>query len=305
MPELIRNGRVYVAQPPLFRVKWKSREIYYINEKDMKRDLLNLGLEGVALKVAGTKEPISHKPLRELMDLLVAIEEQAVAIQRWGMTLEEYLALEKGEKLPEFKVMIGVDEKFCYNEEELNEFLKAEQERQGKEVMIADVEKANGKGKETPGEAPAEEPEEERGLEVLEMHAARELERVGKKLKTRGFSLADCVPVKEGKKAKAPKYVLVADDREMPAETLMEALRLVRQAGQKGMDIQRYKGLGEMNAEQLWETTMDPAKRTLLRIKLDDAAEADRMFTILMGENVEPRREFIEKHALEVRFLDI
>ena len=303
MPDLIREGRVYVAQPPLFRVKWKGREIYYVNEKDMKRDLLNLGLEGVKLKVAGAKEPIANKPLRELMDLLVAIEEQTAAIQRWGMTLEEYLALEKGEKLPEFKVLMGTEEKFYYSEEELNAFLAEETERQGKELAIADVEKANGKGK----EGAAAEPEEERGLEaeVLELHGARELERVGKKLKTRGFSLSDCVTPQTEKKPKESRFVLEADERELGGESLMEALRLVRQMGQKGMDIQRYKGLGEMNAEQLWETTMDPAKRTLLRVKLDDTAEADRMFTILMGENVEPRRQFIEKHALEVRFLDI
>ena len=79
----------------------------------------------------------------------------------------------------------------------------------------------------------------------------------------------------------------------------------MRKAGQKGVDVQRYKGLGEMNADQLAATTMDPGERTLLRVTLDDGAEADRLFSLLMGESVEPRREFIEKHALDVKDLDI
>ena len=82
-------------------------------------------------------------------------------------------------------------------------------------------------------------------------------------------------------------------------------LEAVRKAGQKGVDVQRYKGLGEMNDDQLFDTTMDPEHRTLLRVTLNDAAEADRLFSLLMGESVEPRREFIEKHALEVTELDV
>jgi len=87
--------------------------------------------------------------------------------------------------------------------------------------------------------------------------------------------------------------------------TLPDVLEAIRKAGQKGVDVQRYKGLGEMNYDQLWDTTMDPARRTLLRVKLNDEAEADRLFSLLMGESVEPRREFIERHALEVTELDV
>ena len=87
--------------------------------------------------------------------------------------------------------------------------------------------------------------------------------------------------------------------------SLKELLQTIMECGKHGMTIQRYKGLGEMNPDQLWETTMDPDNRTILKVTLEDAVAADEMFTILMGEEVAPRREFIERHAKEVRFLDV
>ena len=103
------------------------------------------------------------------------------------------------------------------------------------------------------------------------------------------------------------KYTVKAGDNqpENPANSLEELFKLVRQNGQTGLRIQRYKGLGEMNAEQLWETTMDPATRTMIKVRMEDAVEADQIFNLLMGDVVEPRREYIEKHAAGVKDLDI
>ena len=103
------------------------------------------------------------------------------------------------------------------------------------------------------------------------------------------------------------KYTVKAGDNqpENPANSLEELFKLVRQNGQAGLRIQRYKGLGEMNAEQLWETTMDPATRTMIKVRMEDAVEADQIFNLLMGDVVEPRREYIEKHAAGVKDLDI
>ena len=100
-------------------------------------------------------------------------------------------------------------------------------------------------------------------------------------------------------------FEILEDGKAIPVHTLREVIDTIRTNGRKGVEVQRYKGLGEMNADQLWETTMDPAKRTLMKVTLPDAIAADRMFSMLMGEEVEPRRRFIEQHAWSVKKLDI
>jgi len=133
------------------------------------------------------------------------------------------------------------------------------------------------------------------------MHAvAKTLAR----LQEHGFEAKDLAPETDGDPAD-PMLRLEIDGDARPLASLTEVLPGVLEAGRKGLDIQRYKGLGEMTAKQLWETTMDPERRTLLRVRPEDEVEADQMFTILMGENVQVRREFIEKHALEIANLDV
>ena len=111
--------------------------------------------------------------------------------------------------------------------------------------------------------------------------------------------------MKEGEKKIKAVYRIVNSDDVKEVFSLKEALAYIREVAAKGMHIQRYKGLGEMNPQQLWDTTMDPEKRTILQVTLEDAVEADKMFTVLMGDQVEPRREFIENHAHQVKNLDI
>jgi DNA gyrase subunit B len=102
-----------------------------------------------------------------------------------------------------------------------------------------------------------------------------------------------------------PRFILERDGESHSLLDLRALVPTVRKIGEKGMKITRFKGLGEMDAEQLWETTMDPARRTLMQVRLDDVAAANDLFSTLMGDDVEPRREFIEKHALEVKNLDV
>jgi DNA gyrase subunit B len=129
------------------------------------------------------------------------------------------------------------------------------------------------------------------------------------KLQDLGFDVtAEMEPSSDGKKAEEKKalYQLAADGEEKDLFSISELLEAIKDAGRKGASIQRYKGLGEMNPEQLWETTMDPQKRKLLVVKLDaNSSEAEDIFTVLMGDKVEPRRQFIESHATEVQNLDI
>jgi DNA gyrase subunit B len=103
----------------------------------------------------------------------------------------------------------------------------------------------------------------------------------------------------------ATKYALIQEDRTHEVAGVADLLPRIHALGKTGIEIKRFKGLGEMNAEQLWETTLDPSVRTLLRVTLQEAAEAERMFSVLMGEDVERRRQFIEDHALEVKNLDV
>jgi DNA gyrase subunit B len=142
--------------------------------------------------------------------------------------------------------------------------------------------------------------------ELQELHEVKPLSRQLERLKEFGLGMESLIspPAVAGVEP-PPRYTLSNADQSKALTDLRPLPGLVRQFGEKGMTITRFKGLGEMNPEELWETTLDPARRTLLRVKLETAAKADEMFRILMGDKVEPRREFIERHALEVRNLDV
>ena len=140
---------------------------------------------------------------------------------------------------------------------------------------------------------------------MIELHEVRALNKDLAVLKdTLGFDIEALMP-KTRTGSLDSRYKLKRDEAEIGLEDLRELLTAVRKAGEKGLHVTRFKGLGEMNAEELRETTLDPANRTLLQVRMDDIAAADDLFRVLMGDVVEPRREFIEKHALEVKNLDV
>jgi len=292
MRKLVDEGHVYIAQPPLYKVVSKGGEEYVHNEKAMLRKYIDLGVDGSTLE--GPSRKVTGAELRSMVEAVVKIEDALTLVTRKGLSMEKYLQQydAKSGLLPVYRARRSGKEYFFYSQEALDQWIEAEEKVAGQdlEVHSDDVEAP------PEGGAPA--------ILLNEFHGATDVGAAVRTLLQLGFTMGEYFRAEEadGKS----KYRLVQDADQIPVRTLRDILKAIRTVGRKGLkDVQRFKGLGEMDAEQLWETTMDPARRTLLKVTIEDAIQAERMFTILMGEEVEPRREFIEKHALEVKNLDV
>ncbi len=284
MKKLVEEGHIFIAQPPLYKIKKGKREEYIETEEQMNSMLLEFGSEGLELSVVGKKKKFTDKELNEVLSVAAEVDAQERAIERKGIDFDKYIEgcdLAKG-KFPAYQVRLEGEDKFLFSDTELAAFTKAKEKEKGKEIEI------QGRAGDKKG-----------GLVIVEIYESRELEKLNKKLEKYNLSLEE---FHEGEK---PLFEITSGKKTLQAKTLREVLETVRRLGKEGMNLQRYKGLGEMNPEQLWETTMDPARRTMMRVTLDDAVAADAMFAVLMGDQVEPRREFIERHAKAVRNLDI
>ncbi len=299
MRQLVEQGHIYIAQPPLYKIKRGKREEYIETEEHMNRMLLEMGSEeGSLVRIKG-KESFAEKKLLDLLSLLVDIDSLAKGISKRGVELPEYIENidKKTRKLPKYMVKVEDQAQFLYDDDELADVLKKAEKQVGKEIDLSDMEKDSKQ------HAIAHH------LDRVEFYEADDLMDSMKQLTKMGLDIDDYSPViskKEGSKKGGALYKFEKKDATpVYFDSLAEVLKFVQEEGRKGMTIQRYKGLGEMNPEQFWETTMDPAKRTVLKVTLDNAAEADETFTTLMGDEVEPRREFIQKYAREVRNLDI
>jgi len=339
MKELVEHGYVYVAQPPLYRVRRKGREYYVQSDREMKMTLLKQGVDGAALRInpepgARRKPPddITGAKLEELALILTDAEELVRAIERRGITWDQFLAgRNKAGEFPSWAARIGIEMRLFHTEADARKAIAAAHPKpaEAKDADEADSGKIftsrDRKVAQAPGDAPSrdrkvagipadaeqppEEPMPEQELpEPEELYGAKELNKMARKLESRGLDLADWhaeARQEAGEEKPYTKFTVVADGDTADVPRVSMILPTIRRLGQKGMDIQRFKGLGEMNAEQLWETTMDPARRVLKQILIEDAAEAEHIFSVLMGPAVEPRREFIETHALEARNLDV
>ncbi|MDD5097441.1 MAG: DNA topoisomerase (ATP-hydrolyzing) subunit B [Candidatus Omnitrophica bacterium] len=284
MPKLVEAGHVYITQPPLYKIKRGQREEYIQTEKQMDELLLDLGREGHKLFRVKDKQTFTDNQFKELLTLLVELDKLGRYLEKKGVSFADYLSFRqpKTKKMPVYRVKVDGKDLFLYTDKELASLT----EKEGKEVE----------------------------QDVLQLFESQEIEEVTAKIEKLGLEIetyfttvviAKNGVIKESDKKIKAVYRITNDDDAKEVFSLRELLAYIKEVAAKGMHIQRYKGLGEMNPHQLWDTTMDPEKRTILQVKLEDAVEADKMFTVLMGDQVEPRRQFIEDYAHQVKNLDI
>jgi DNA gyrase subunit B len=302
MYRLVAEGHVYVAQPPLFRVRSKKTVYYVQTEEEMKSQLLDQGLgEGVFLP--GDGREIAGEEMQKLCRTLAGLEDALVSLEKRGISLRDHAARRDAAtgKLPLYHVYYGLEERWFTSRDELEKFVEGKEKAAGGELQVGRIEEAEAAGDTTPGTAPGTGNDQ---LVVVDLHEVRSVNAGLKELEAMGFGVEALLP-QDRTGSEAPRYTLRRGESEIGLEDLRGLLTAVRRAGEKGLSITRFKGLGEMNAEELRDTTLDPKNRTLLRVTMADAAAADDLFRVLMGEKVEPRREFIEKHALDVKNLDV
>ena len=310
MYQLVAAGHVYVAQPPLFRVRNKKHVYYVQTDEEMKSQLLDQGLgEGVFLP--GDGREIAGPQMQKLCRTLAGLEDALVALERRGVSLREHADRRDpaSGKLPMFHVYYGAEEHWFASREQLEAFVKGKEKAAGGALAVGRAQEAPT----TPGPAgtlsgapPEKLAGDEHGdqLVIVDLHEVRSINSGLAELKEMGFGIESLLP-EDRTGTEDPRYSLRRGENVIGLEDLRSLLSAVRRAGEKGLSITRFKGLGEMNAEELRDTTLDPANRTLLRVTMADAAAADDLFRVLMGEKVEPRREFIERHALDVKNLDV
>ena len=294
MRGLIERGYVYVARPPLYKIKRRKTEQYIQDDAEMSKILISLGMEDLKLSRNSDNYNFNEEELSKITDLFIEIESVGKGLGRYGCTLQRlFQKLDTSDNtLPRFlaRIRTGNDEEIRFfkdieakigflqshnleGESDANNFLK-EVEKNG--IIVS------------------------QRISIHEIFESKELERLV--LACNDVGIKSVFFSKEDSK----EYSLISENQNEDdfLTGVSHFLEKVRISGRKGLQIQRYKGLGEMNPKQLFETTMDPETRSLVKVEIADAIKADNVFTTLMGEEVAPRRAFIEDNALNVTFLD-
>ncbi len=304
MQELIKRGFVFIAQPPLYQITRKKRVEYVDDDAKLNRILIELGTEDVRLHNLADDKEVSQKQLAEILELLVSLDKYATALRRHGADFADFVEHRKPSThdLPRHlvKVRDGNDETIHYfhSEEELLKFGEA-----NPDLRLFGKEDSNGNGDKPEGEKKNGQTAHSRRARHIEIHERKSIEELLARLARKGLNIAHYAGQDH------PLFELIEGEGDRaqvtPLFSIPDILMSVKDVGKRGLQIKRFKGLGEMNPKELFETTMNPTRRRLLRVDLTDAVEAEEMFTKLMGDEVEPRRQFIEDNALNVRFLDV
>jgi DNA gyrase subunit B len=329
MPELVRQGKIFIAQPPLYQISRGKQATYVLNDKRMNENLVDLALGHATFAVrdaqGATTHTVAGDEIRRMVRALERLDELVSVSQRRGIAFTKLLSMRSSDptgksRLPSWHLAWPEGDLLFFGEAEARAALATQ------DLVLDDLVTSEMKV------------DRRRIASLRELHENREIERIMGQLAQWHIDIADWDRVQvetvtgekeptryawlvenaKGAKSSAssatPKGEDAEEESERPAAregAIVEAasvpgiVRALLEVGRRGIEVKRFKGLGEMEAEQLWETTMDQSRRTLVRVTLESASEADTLFTLLMGEDVERRRAYIEKHALEVKNLDV
>jgi DNA gyrase subunit B len=276
MKSLIEDGRIYIAKPPLFLVTRRKTKKYVFDETVLGKELMELGKDGAKVVFEPEQLEFSGLQLDRLFNILADMESHERTLAAMGLSLENYLSQMKLGRLPLYILKVHDKYHYCYDEEQYSDTIREMELEYPEEdidrLLSAKIRIAfHKKVEESLGEL--------EGIQLSPRHYLQE--------------------------SSVPLFSISDEKESAKVQNLREVAEKLKEFGQRGLEIQRYKGLGEMNPDQLWETTMDPEYRTLVKVGMADAAKADHMFSILMGDNVEVRRNFIEDNALLVGELDV
>src|SRR3954447_17680479 len=279
MQDLITRGHVYVAQPPLYRIKKGKSEKYIKDDRAFTVEVLRRAIENISVEYGAQETGKLEKG--ELRAFLLALDDLQTAFRQAERRLRDSRVVEL---LTNAEFIVDTKADFTL--------------RENLEPLFQELKKLN---------VSAElRPDEEHSAWELAYRDATHAERViGIELATLPEYRRVRALSKEVSRYNHPPFTVINDGNKQTLTHWRDLLSYVRTEGMRDATVQRYKGLGEMNAEQLWETTMNPEKRTLLQVRLEDLVECEEIFSTLMGENVESRRKFIEDNALDVRNLDV
>jgi DNA gyrase subunit B len=300
LPAVIEQGYIYIAQPPLFRVKRGKAETYIKDERDLESYLIKRAAEARVVRIAATGLEIAGADLEKLLHKMIAHQKFLHMVERRGHPREIVEAL----------VAAGADREYFADKDKLDGLCEAlttptrtvtvRRDEEHNRYLLHVDDRSNGYPRQHTIGVDFVTAADYRTL----LANRRDIPALNGEIIVSGAEVADEAPADEvaTDEHKAARAKKTADVR---LQSLDELVDYFLAAGKKGVAINRYKGLGEMNPEQLWETTMDPTVRTLLQVRAEDHTEADLMFTTLMGDQVEPRRKFIEDNALDVKNLDV
>jgi len=278
MPQLIEHGHLYIAQPPLYKIS-KGKDIQYLKEeRAFERFIIKKISEEFKLKVSGQKELLEGEKFRKFLQRIIAKKNYVQILERKNYPFF----------LIEILLKSGVEDK---------EFLRNKKNMEKIQKLLAEK-----------GLVPLLSKDEEYDVFELVINFQINGMAVTSKVNLDLISSAEyrnLYKIYKDLENLNPPFLVIKNEESVKIENENKLLEYLLEQGKKGIAIQRYKGLGEMTPQQLWETTMNPEFRSLLKVSIQDAVEADKVFTILMGDEVEPRKQFIEQNALKAQNLDI